>query len=251
MGTSMTGWLKGVAPGLKSTVLAMALVAVSFSAKALPIDLGNPVATPTGLTAGLSGDVLYGSESSFSSGVATGAALLAQYGPDATFVGRDLNYGWLIPAQRSDWFNADAGSFQGNQTPGTVHLGSTDGWYIQLNGYIYLTAGYHALAVTHDDGAVLKINGLTVINGDENTPPTTDSFGIIAGADGYYPIHIDYTQTYPGYAVLTTYYNFQFPDQNVGMTGILYHIPEPGTLALFGAALAGLAALMIGRRRAA
>lgn len=231
---------------IRMAAAAITIAAFGFGAKAAPIDIGSPITPVPQLVGGLTGKILFGTETSFASGVATGAALMNQYGPDGTFIGSDINYGWSPTPTRSDWLNADAGSFVGNQTPGTVHLGATDGWYIQLDGLIYITAGYHAMAVTHDDAAVLKINGLTIIDGDVNTPPTTDSFGINAAASGYYPIHIDYTQTFPSLAVLVATYDFQFPTEKVGLTGILYHVPEPGSLALFGA---GLAALVAVRRR--
>ncbi len=94
--------------------------------------------------------------------------------------------------------------------------------------------------ITHDDGATLVINGQTVINQPGPTSPVVTTGTYTGPAGGSLPFSIIYAECCGGPAVLQT--DLVGPENAP--------VPEPGTVALMGAALLGIAVLRRKLRRA-
>jgi PEP-CTERM motif-containing protein len=97
-------------------------------------------------------------------------------------------------------------------------------------------------SVQHDDGATFIVNGQTVINAPGPTPPIVTTGSYTGGVNGNAAFSLFYTECCGGPAVL-----------NIGLLAPVNApaVPEPGSLALVGTGLAGLAAGVLRRRKLA
>lgn len=102
------------------------------------------------------------------------------------------------------------------------------GLILELTGSVSVVNGT-AYNVQHDDGVTLMINGVTVVSAPGPTSSTPTPF-TWTGATGTYAFDLIYGECCGQPAVLIT---------NLPLT---QRVPEPGTLALAGLALAGLGA---------
>ncbi len=115
-------------------------------------------------------------------------------------------------------------SFMDNGTTGTL---------LDFQGVVSVTNG-QTFTVTHDDGLTLKIGNTTVINTPGPTSPTMTT-ATYFGPTGNFAFELVYGECCGGPAVL----QIDLPFSNA--------VPEPATMLLFGAGVAGLAA--VGRRK--
>ncbi|HUZ94630.1 MAG TPA: PEP-CTERM sorting domain-containing protein [Edaphobacter sp.] len=99
----------------------------------------------------------------------------------------------------------------------------------EFTGYTNLVAG-QTYSVTHDDGAILYIDGVAVINAGAPTSAEVSSF--VASATGTFSVDLLYAEVNGAPAVLTS---------------DLVATPEPSSIILLGSGLLGVAGLV--RRR--
>ena len=107
------------------------------------------------------------------------------------------------------------------------------GTLLEFTGFVSVTNG-QTFTVTHDDGLTLIIGGLDLGFNDGPTAPVT-STATYTGPSGNFSFQLVYAECCGGPAVLQV----DLPFSNTP-------VPEPATLALVGAALAGMG---WGRRR--
>lgn len=100
----------------------------------------------------------------------------------------------------------------------------------EFTGYTNLVAG-QTYSVTHDDGAILYINGVAVINAGAPTSAEVSSF--VASATGTFSVDLLYAEVNGAPAVLTS--------------NLVATTPEPNSFILLGSGLIGVAGLV--RRR--
>ncbi len=103
----------------------------------------------------------------------------------------------------------------------------------QFTGAGWFTNGQQYSA-THDDGTVMTIGGLTVINAPLPTSAITNTF-IFSGATGRYNYQYDFSEVQGA----TVYSTNATPDP----------VPEPASLLLLGTGLLGAGALTMRRHR--
>lgn len=117
-------------------------------------------------------------------------------------------------------------------TPAQAAL-NLDNKEFMFTGFVSLTAG-QVLTVTHDDGAVLYLNGNIVINSPGPTSPEASMYTV--GTTGIYSFDLLYAEVNGSPATLN------FPANFV--------TPEPSTFLLMGSGLLGAAGAIRRRMRA-
>jgi len=128
---------------------------------------------------------------------------------------------WLATSAAFNIVENTAGTLASLMDDGTV------GTLLEFTGFVSVTNG-QMFTVTHDDGLTLIIGGLDLGFNDGPTAPVT-SVATYTGPSGNFPFQLVYAECCGGPAVL----QIDLPFSNVS-------VPEPGSLALLGIALAGL-----------
>ncbi|MEO8630870.1 MAG: PEP-CTERM sorting domain-containing protein, partial [Betaproteobacteria bacterium] len=157
--------------------------------------------------------------------------------PHANFTTSDINFNTLAgPTSIATFLNNPpftnlANGFDPN------HL--TDNTFLILTGQTFLNAGANSFVVGHDDGVVLTMGGGlgTVVNAPGPSAFTTTPFEVNAPTAGYYSFTLQYAECCGSPADLI------FQVNGAPVT----NVPEPVTVAMLAAGLAGLA--LFGRRR--
>lgn len=106
------------------------------------------------------------------------------------------------------------------------------GYLFDLTGTASFTSG-QTFTVNHDDGVTMLVNGSVILNDPGPTPPVTTTF-TYGGPTGTFNFEFVYGECCGPPAVFET-------------TLVPSNVPEPGSLAILGAALAGWG--LIRRRR--
>lgn len=152
-------------------------------------------------------------------------------GPYATFLITAINYDSRVSGYTPTLFlNTPAFSAHNSFDPNA----DLDNSALVITGMQWLKAGSNDFFITHDDGVYISVPGVSfVFNAAGPTSPVIDYFTINnPGAAGLYGFTLNYAECCGQPAVLVT---------NLGS------VPEPGTLALLGSGILGLAGLL--RRR--
>jgi hypothetical protein len=121
-----------------------------------------------------------------------------------------------------------------NATGGFDPNGVADNIGIEFTGSTYLNAGANNFVVPHDDGLTLTISGVTVLFQPGPTSPVDTPFTVTVLTAGYYTFDLRYVECCGAPAVL----GFEVNDIPVGTA------PEPGSLALLGTGLCGVAGMI-------
>jgi len=131
-------------------------------------------------------------------------------------------------------FLTSGGNSVTNQSAGFAGLsGNTlNNTIFEFTGFTDLVAG-QTYNVIHDDGAILYINGVAVINAGAPTAAETSTF--VAAATGTFSVDLLYAEVNGAPAVLTSNLVAATPT------------PEPSSIILLGSGLIGVAGLV--RRR--
>ena len=144
------------------------------------------------------------------------------------FSGTEVTVGtWLGSSAAFNITENTAGTLASLMDNGVV------GTLLEFTGFVSVTNG-QTFTVTHDDGLTLIIGGLDLGFNDGPTAPVT-STATYTGPSGNFSFQLVYAECCGGPAVLQV----DLPFSNTP-------VPEPATLALVGAALAGMG---WGRRR--
>jgi hypothetical protein len=106
----------------------------------------------------------------------------------------------------------------------------------EFTGTVTVTTG-ETFVAGHDDGLTLEIGGLTVIS-DPGLSNFTTTPDVYTGPSGNFSFDLVYGETNGAPAAL----GVALPFQSI--------VPEPLTLSIFGAGLAGVAALRRRRKKA-
>jgi len=177
---------------------------------------------------------------------------MANNAPTSTFISTILNYTGDDLTPIGTWLGPDAGSIVG----GDPAVNNLDDGMFAFDGYIAVSApGTIDYSSGSDDGSIVTIGGVTVIDNDSGhgaPGPAPDGSATFAAA-GLYPVEI-------------TYFNGDWTDDagahggaNIAWrqgpvdtgpivaTSVLYTVPEPSALALLG--LGAFGWLMSARRR--
>ena len=231
-----------------SRVLVAAAVAAALCGQALSGDaqadtIVSSSAAANGLVgpAGLSGAYFNVAEGSTNYDIADTLAAMANATATGTFTATNLSYSSSDSGTVTSFLGADAASYRG-RTPGAYDMSDA---IFNLAGYLYVSApGTDTFSFSHDDSAQLSIAGQTVITAN---CCGTDTASVTFQSAGYYAIDAVYSNTYyggVGNASMTLGENGSV----LTAGNLVQSVPEPASLALFGA---GLAALCFARRRTA
>lgn len=252
-----------------SLILLACLALASLPAAAVTISASQDLgAVPSTSGSGLLGYYYkFGSSSNIGSLSNANQLISSSGGPTATFTTTEVCFPDCAGTSLSDsstmtqFLNGHASNFS---YISSNHPTSIDHSAIVLNGYIAITqTGTYNFNLGSDDGSQLTIGGQQVINNDSD-----HGFSVVGGnatftQTGLYAISISYFEDSG-----STGLDFFAKDPNgncvIGLasncaagsatTGLLYSslpstpAPEPASLAIFGAGLAGLAAVRRRRR---
>ncbi len=140
------------------------------------------------------------------------------------FFGTSVSVGtWLSNGAAFNIVENTAGTLASFMDNGTV------GSILEFTGFVTVTNGQQ-FTVTHDDGLTLIIGGNNLGFNPGPTAPNT-SFATYSGPSGNFPFQLVYAECCGGPAVL----QIDLPFSNTPTV-----VPEPGTILLFGIALAGM-----------
>jgi PEP-CTERM motif len=161
--------------------------------------------------------------------------------PDATFTPGPINYDSNVGGYTVGGF-LNHPTFS-NQSAAFIAAGGAsaglNNTVIFLTGTIGLNAGNNSFVVGHDDGLQLNIDGIgLVVNTPGPTAFTNTPFNVSAPATGNFNFELAYGECCGPPAELLL---------SINSVVIGNGVPEPGSLAVFGSALAGFG--LIRRRR--
>jgi hypothetical protein len=176
--------------------------------------------------------------------------------PTATFVSTTVNYTGDDLTMFGTWLGSDAASLVG----GDPAVNNMDDGMLRLNGFYAVSApGTLDFRISSDDGSVLSIGGVTVIDNDgsHGAPGPSPNGSATFTEAGLYPVEITFYNgdwTDPANPASHGGANIAWrlgSDDNAPLvaTSSLHLVPEPTGVAL--ACVAGLGLLMwiVGRRK--
>jgi hypothetical protein len=177
-----------------------------------------------------------------------GIPIIDSEAPTATFKATVLNYTGDDLTPIGTWLGADAASLVG----GDPAVNNLDDGLFSFTGYLAVSApGTLDFRMASDDGSILEIGGVTVIDNDggHGAPGNTPNGSATFTAAGLYPVEISYFNgdwTDPANPAAHGGANIAWrlgsaDDSPLVSTDVLHSVPEPSSLLLAG--VCGLAAL--------
>ena len=172
--------------------------------------------------------------------------------PTATFISTGINYTGDDLTPIGTWLGPDGGSIVGGN-PATNNL---DDGLFHFTGYLAVAAaGKVDYFMGSDDGSILKIGGLTVIDNDgsHGAPGNAPTGSATFTAAGLYPLEVtyfngDWTDGAGAHGGANVAWRQGASDTAPAVSGsLLYTVPEPTSLALLG--LGSSFAFLLARRR--
>lgn len=204
-------------------------VGASWADSTIP---GTVTPSPTGGT--VLGSIWIYNGSNFNPG---DAGTLPSGSPDAQFYSNGINYNSYVGGYTIGGFLNNPAFF--NTSGGFSSSATANNIYLEFTGSTYLFSGANSFDLIHDDGAVLTIGGVTVLNQPGPTSPVSSPFTVNAPAGGFYNFTLTYTECCGAPAELIWDVN-NAPVSNA---------PEPASIALMTTGLV-LVGSKLRRRRA-